>query len=137
MAFRFAVDTKNSILLMSIDGVLTDQTLFDGYTALVRLHERYGACHCIVDYTGLTEVAISTAGVRNLAYTRPIFPSSCVTLNVAPEKAMFGMARMFQTLASDNRPNFRVVQTMEEALKTIGVTSAKFTPVEDESADVA
>jgi len=67
----------------------------------------------------LREVAISTAGARNLADTRPIFPSSFVTLNVAPEKAMFGMARMFQTLASDNRPNFRVVQTMDEALKTI------------------
>ena len=126
MAFRLDVDHTNKIIMLTIDGELTDQTLLAGYAALGSCFEHYGACDCIVDYTGLTKVAITTQGIRYLADRRPIFPMDCLVLNIAPEDAMYGMARMFQILSSDSRPNFRVVHTMGEALKLIGVKSPTF-----------
>jgi hypothetical protein len=36
---------------------------------------------------------------------------------------------MFQILSSDDRPNFRVVHSLDEALQVIGVPSATFIPV--------
>jgi hypothetical protein len=37
---------------------------------------------------------------------------------------------MFQMLSSEDRTNFRVVRTMDEALDLIGVESPTFSPVE-------
>ena len=129
-SFRLEFDASNKILRLIVDGAVTDQLLLDGYVALQQGRARCGACVCIVDYTGATDINISTPGVRQLANTKPIFPTACLTLNVAPQKLMYGLARMFQMLSSESRPNFRVVQTMEEALALIGVKSANFSPVE-------
>jgi hypothetical protein len=51
-------------------------------------------------------------------------------LNVAPESVIYGMARMFQMLSGDARPNFRVVHTMHEALDLIGVQSPSFSDIQ-------
>lgn len=138
MGSRLDFDATNKIVLLSVVGVLTDKTLFDGYATFKKFCQRYGSSwNCIVDYTRLTKVAITSNGIRHLANKPPIFAMDCVVLNVAPENAMFGMARMFQILSSDARPNFQVVHTMDEALKRIGVQSPNFAPVEDDFREAA
>jgi len=129
MAFQLHVDHANRIILLSVDGDLTDRVLLEGYAALRSCFEYYGACDCIVDYSRLTAVSISSQGVRYLADRRPIYPMDCLQFNVAPQNEMYGMARMFQLLSSDSRPNFRVVHTLEEALEMIGVKSPTFTRI--------
>lgn len=42
MAFRLDVDHTNKIIMLAIDGELTDQTLLAGYTALGSCFEHYG-----------------------------------------------------------------------------------------------
>jgi hypothetical protein len=129
-SFRLEFDATNKILRLAVEGAVTDQFLLDGYVALQKARARSGACVCIVDYTGATDIDISTPGVRQLANTKPIFPLDCFTFNVAPQRLMYGLARMFQAFSSDSRPNFRVVQTMDEALALIGAKSPHFSPFE-------
>ena len=129
-SFRLEFDATNKILRLIVEGAVTDQLLLDGYVALQKGCARCGPSVCIVDYTAATDIVISTPGVRQLANTNPIFPMDCLTFNVAPQKLLYGLARMFQTLSSDSRPNFRVVQAMDEALALIGVKSPNFSPLE-------
>ena len=50
---------------------------------------------------------------------------------------MFGLARMFQILSSETRPNFRVVRTMDEALDLIEVKSPMFSPIDADLSESA
>jgi hypothetical protein len=134
--FRVEFDAKDKIIRMTFEGKYGDQDLIAGHAILQRCYDRFGSCDCIVDYTGLAEVAvtITSEGIRRLAKTKPIFPMDRVTINVAPQTVMYGLARMFQILSSDTRTNFRVVSTMKEALDLIGVNSPDFSPVNLEQA---
>ena len=40
---------------------------------------------------------------------------------IAPHDLTFGIARMYQMLAEDTRPNVAVVRSMEEARKFVGI----------------
>lgn len=134
--FQVEFDAEDKILRLTFKGKYTDEDLRTGYAIVKRCFNRFGSCHCIVDYTGVddVDVTITTGGVRELAKTQPIFPMNCVTVNVAPNNVMYGLARMFQILSSDARTNFRVVNSMGEAFDLIGVTSPKFLPISVEHA---
>jgi hypothetical protein len=82
MAFRLDVDHTNKIIMLTIDGELTDQTLLAGYTALASCFEHYGASDCIVDYTGLTKVQsqLRVLGVGLLDGPSFRWIASCLTL---------------------------------------------------------
>jgi hypothetical protein len=134
-SFQLAFDSVNKILRLSIHEEVTDETLLDGYSLLERCYEQLGACHCIVDYTEAAKFEITPVGVRYLSSKPPIFPRNWITLNIAPEDLIYGMARMFQGVS--DRPNFRVVRTMDEALRCIGVNKANFSPVEISADDAA
>jgi len=135
--FQVEFDAEDKILRLTFNGKYTDEDLRTGYAIVRSCFNRFGSCHCIVDYTGVddADVTITTSGVRQLADTQPIFPMNCVTVNVAPNKVMYGLGRMFQILSSDARTNFRVVNSMGEAFDLIGVTSPKFFPVSLEDPD--
>lgn len=126
MAIRLEVDFANRIVRISVDGVFTDRTLLDGYLALRNAVMHYDPCACIVDYTGVTYAPISAETVRWVANKAPAVPLECIHVNIAPQDVVYGLARIFQTLSSETRPNLRVVHTMEEALKLIGVPSPTF-----------
>ena len=45
-------------------------------------------------------------------------------------RPIYGLARMFQILTEDTRPELRVVRTMDEANRLMEVESPEFQPVE-------
>lgn len=137
MGFRVSFDSVNRILLLSAQGVVTDEIVLGGYDLIKSCWERYGICSYIVDYTEATEIPLSTGAVRKLAKKKPILPPKCFQINVAPQGVILRLARMFQIASVQSRPTFQVVRTMDEALKLIGVSSAKFTPIEDDLRKVA
>jgi hypothetical protein len=65
-SFRLEFEASNMILRLIVDGAVTGQFLLDGYVALQKGRARFGACVCIVDYTGATDIIISPPGVRQL-----------------------------------------------------------------------
>jgi hypothetical protein len=130
VGFQLEFDAHNKLIRLTANGEVSDQFLIEGITALTKCHAQYGSCDCIVDYNGATEITVTPLGLRQLAGTAPIFPMDCLTVHVAARDVMYGLARMFQILSSETRPNLRVVRNMDEALELIGVKSPTFVPID-------
>ena len=130
MGFQLEFDAHNKLIRLTANGEVSDQFLIEGITALKKCHAQYGSCNCIVDYNGATEITVTSLRLRQLAGTPPIFPMDCLTVHVAARDVMYGLARMFQILSSETRPNFRVVRNMNEAVDLIGVKSPTFVPID-------
>jgi hypothetical protein len=129
MAYQLDYDTANEIMRISVDGVLTDEALLGGYSALRTCNTSYGSRFCIIDYTNVTKTTLSNEAIRSLAKEPPLLHVEGLQVTVVPEALKFGLARMFQALAYETRPNLRVVRSLEEALSLIGVKSPSFSPI--------
>ena len=128
--YQLEFDAQNKLIRLTANGEVSDQFLIEGITALEKCRAQYGTCNCIVDYNGATEITVTTPCLRQLAGTAPNFPMESLTVHVAGRDVMYGLARMFQTLSSETRPNFRVVRNMNEAEDLIGVKSPTFVPID-------
>lgn len=137
MGLRLELDSTNTIVRLSFKGAVTDHALLAGYAALRNGSASYGVCHCIVDYTGATKIELSNEAIRLIANQPPTVSPDCIQVNVTPQDLMFGLARMFQSLSSETRPNLRVVRTMDEALDLIGVKSPVFSPIDADLSESA
>jgi hypothetical protein len=129
MAYQLDYDTANKIMRISADGVMTDEALLGGYSALRTCNASYSPSSCIMDYTKVRKVALSNNAIRLLAKEPPALSIERLQVTVVPEQLMFGFARMFQALSYETRPNLRVVRSLEEALSLIGVKSPTFSPI--------
>jgi hypothetical protein len=86
----------------------------------------------------VTEATFPSEDVRTIARNQPVVSMECLLVAVAPKDVTYGLARVFELLISEeHRPYVRVVHTMDEALKLMGVTSLTFTPIEDDFRETA
>jgi hypothetical protein len=129
MAQRLEIDDANKLVRLSLEGVETDQDLLAAQDALRSCWEHCGPWNCIVDSTGVTDIPFLSETVRTVAYRPPVVSVDCLLVIVAPTEAEFGLARMFELLSQDTRPNVRVVHSMEEALDMVEVKSPNFLPI--------
>jgi len=76
----------------------------------------------IVDFSFVTEFALSSNLIRQLAEQEPGMPdaTSRPCLIVAPKAQVFGLARMFQILGEPARPRLSVVHSLD-----LGVCSTR------------
>jgi len=128
--FQLEVDAQNKLIRLIAKHEVSDQFLMEGIAALEKYGAQYDSCNCIVDYNGATDITVSTRCLKQLACTRPAVPMHCLTVHVAARDVMYGLARMFQVLSNETRPNLRVVRNMNEALDLIGVKSPTFVPID-------
>ena len=132
MGFRFEFDPTNRILLMRLEGRLTDELLADCYRAVRKYSTATDAMVGIWDMSAVTEFATSSEFIRQLASEEPAMPDAtrrpriiCVAGTVG-----YGLAHMFQIMGEPTRPLLRVVHNLDEALETIGIQSPHFEPIE-------
>ena len=114
MGFVVEFDAKNNILRVTLDGRITDAILFAGYAAMAKFLASHSSCHSVADFSPVMSADISSAAVRQLAAAPPL-PTAAVRILVSPKDSVYGMARMFQILTEDTRPNFHTVRTLDEA----------------------
>jgi len=132
MEYRFEFDPVNKILLFRPEGRLTDESLAESYR-LVRKHSTAtDASMGIWDLSSVTEFAVSTEFVRQLASQEPAMPDPTrrPAIIVAPDTVGFGLSRMFQLAGEPKRPLLSVVRTLDQALATLNVQSPHFEPLE-------
>jgi hypothetical protein len=132
MSCKFDFDLNSKIIRCRIDGIVTDETLRQYYSAC----SRYGALNPtfagLFDMSTVAFVAVSTQTIRELAMLPPAIPDPDVLrIVVAGSPQLFGLARMFDLQGSDTRPNLHVVRTEKEALAILGVTEARFAGIVD------
>jgi hypothetical protein len=136
-AARFSVslvvefDAKNNILRGTLDGRMTGTVLSDLYAKAAKYMASRPPCRGILDFSKVTEFEVSSAAIRQVAAAGPAFPAGYMRVLVIPRDFIYGLARMFQILTEETRPELRVVRTMEEAYHLLEVTAPDFQPVHD------
>jgi|SRR5271167_3007714 len=132
MVLRFEFDPVNKILLLRFEGPLTDESIVESYWAVRKYWAEADARMGIVDFSSVTEVALSSNLIRQLANLEPCMPDATrrPRLIVAPKTHVFGLARMFQIMGERTRPLLSVVHTVDEAFAALGVRSPHFEPLE-------
>jgi hypothetical protein len=132
MALRFEFDPANKILLVLVDGRLTDELLKDYYKTLGKYAIATDPSAAIVDFSSVTEFAISSEVVRQLGREEPAVPNATTRprIVVAPQTHAYGIFRMFQIAGEPRRPLLKIVHTMDEAFAALGVQSPHFEPLD-------
>jgi len=131
MSLVMEFDPKNKILRLTIDGPLTDAIVFGIFEAAGRYASSHPPCRSITDLSKVTANEISSDAIRQMAKA-PAPAPALTRVVVAAKDHSYAMARMFQMLSEETRPNFHVVHTMEEAYDLLGVVSPEFSPVASE-----
>src|SRR4029077_3941995 len=73
----------------------------------------------IVDFSDVTDPAITESAIAALAANPSLFSSSAMHIGIAPAAVMFRLGRKFKELARSSRPNFYVVKTRAEAYELL------------------
>jgi hypothetical protein len=131
MAIRFEFDSANKILLLRVEGPLTDEELAECYDAVRKYSIATDAIAGIFGFSSVTEFPVSTEFIRRLAKRKPAMPNatSRPRILVAPQQHAFGLIRMFQILGESTRPMLQVAHSMDEAFTILGVPSPHFEPL--------
>jgi hypothetical protein len=79
----------------------------------------------IIDMIDVTDVKCSVDEMRALASAESPFATEARRAIIAPNDLTYGMARMFQILGQETRPNLVVVRTMKEAMQVIAPAERK------------
>ena len=82
----------------------------------------------ILDFSAVTDFALSSNLLRQLAKQEPCIPDPTDRpgVIVVPQTHAFGLARMFQIMGETTRPLLHVVHTLDEAFAKLGVQSPPF-----------
>ena len=129
MGFWFEFDPGNRVLLVRIEGRLTDELLAEAYRMVRKQSTATDPRAGIVDLSSVTGVALSAAFLREIARQEPaMVDATRPRIIVAPTAVVFGLARMFQMLGESTRPLLEVVRTLDEALAALGIQSPGFEP---------
>jgi len=132
MEFRFEIDPGNKILLLRVEGRLTDELLAEIYQRIRTGTRSIDVRAGILDFSSVSDWALSSSFVRELAKQEPAMADAAWRrlILVSPAAVGFGLARMFQMLGESTRPLLEVVRTLEAALAALGAESAEFEPFE-------
>ncbi len=131
MALVVEFDEKNNILRGTLDGRMTGAIFLDFYLKAAKYMESRPPCHGILDFTAVTEFEVSSAAIRQVAASPPVFPAGYKRVLVIPRDFIYGLARMFQILTEATRPELEVVRTMDDAYRVLQVESPEFRPMTD------
>jgi hypothetical protein len=79
----------------------------------------------IVDFSDARLGAISANTLRALANTQSLFNESVLHIVVTPGEAAMALARNYQSLAQNTRPNLVVVRSLDEAYEVLKSRSSE------------
>jgi hypothetical protein len=101
-------------------GVLTSQDLLDANQRLhIEITRNPGLRYLLVDHSAIPEEKVDTASLRLLAErvsnNLEIIPEGFVAI-VAPNDVLYGLSRMWETLAEQSTLTTRVMRTRAEAV---------------------
>ena len=89
---------------------------FMQHAETIRTHPRFDPSYNeVVDLRGVTELHASTDMVLKLAQRESLFYRESKHVVIALPGLVFRLAKLFQGIAEETRPNLKVVRTPEEA----------------------
>ncbi|HKW74680.1 MAG TPA: hypothetical protein VJN64_04075 [Terriglobales bacterium] len=113
------IDRRRNVVYSAFYGKTTDQEVAAHRDAIAADPDFDPAFSEIVDFTGVTEVALSEASLAAMARNPSLFSDSSVHIIVAPADLMFNLAAKYKAFARLSRPNLFVVRTRAEAYQLL------------------
>lgn len=130
MKYQFEFDPENKILLLRFEGRLTDALATELYWSIRKYAIATDARAGIYDLSPVTDFAVSSEMIRDVASWEPAMPDARrPRFVVAPPMVGFGLSRMYEFAGSDKNPLLKVVVSRDEALAALGVQSSHFEPL--------
>lgn len=131
MGFFFDFDDSNNIMRCCWQGVITEDTMFEMYSEAEKVMASRPRCRGIDDFCEVTRFEVADETIRILARMPSILGPESLHVIIAPTNQVYGMARMYEILSEQSRPNLHVVRTVQEAKVLLGITSTRFKRVDD------
>jgi hypothetical protein len=120
MPGSYRIDVARGIVFTRGWGVLTDVQIAAHAKALGSDPRHDPAFKQIVDFSGLTEIRVTSEGVRDVARINPFRRDARRAIVVASDEA-FGLSRMFGFLADANNDQFAIFRALEPAMEWVGL----------------
>jgi len=115
------IDPELKIVISTFRGEVTDDDVVRHSAAIVGDPAFDPEFSEIVDFSGVTRLAVSEGMLAGMAGSQSIFSRASMHVVVAPADLAFGLARRYQALAARTRPNFVVVRTLAEGFTALGI----------------
>ncbi len=122
MESEYAFDSSTELLKVTLIGRVDSAPLLAVITTLRRLGEQLQPQRVVYDCSAIETIDFDTSFVDTLAGLRPVFAPEVVEVIMAPQEYLFGVARMFQQMSAERRPNVHVARTWPEALHALGLS---------------
>jgi hypothetical protein len=131
MVYRFEFDPVNKILLLRVEGRVTDESLKEGYWAVRKYTTSTNAKAGIWDLSSVTDFAVSPEFIRRVSDWGPAMPDATrrPRFIVAPPTFGQGISRMVEIAQEPGNPLFKIVLSVDEALAALGIQSPHFEPL--------
>jgi hypothetical protein len=125
--YQFEFDPQNKILLLRVEGRLTDELATEVYWSVRKYSTATHAQAGIWDLSAVTDLAVSPEVIREVASREPAMADAkCPRFLVAPPMTGLSLACLFEMTGSDKNPLLKVVLSRNEALEALGVQTPRF-----------
>jgi hypothetical protein len=114
------IDPRRRIVCSSFYGEVDDEELLRHRARIEADPDFNPGFSEIVDFSGVTLPAISEARLAGMASGKSIFDGSVMHVVVTPADLPYKLARKYQVLARQTRPNLFIVRSLAEAYKLLG-----------------
>ena len=115
------VDVKSGIVYSSFEGALNDNDILT-HRDVLKSHPNFNPQFSeIVDFTGVTHLKVTVGLINSMAKSDSLYSPESRHAVIAPHDMTYGVARLYQMLALETRPNVAVVRSMAEAHRFVGI----------------
>lgn len=120
MAFEYRIDPLRGIVFATGRGSLTAAEIESVLRRIRRDDQFRSDLPALIDLSGVANLDVSAAEVRDVARNDPFGPGSRRAI-VAPTDAVYGVARMYQMLRDDVGEEIEIFRTTPEARHWLGL----------------
>lgn len=115
MPASFRIDPVDHLIHSRAWGALTDDDIVSNRAEMIRHPDFRSDGSQIYDFTEVTDVHVTVAGIRELAQRSAFSPTARRAIVVATDVA-YGMARMYALLSNRSEEHFRIFRDAGKAL---------------------
>jgi hypothetical protein len=113
------IDPQRRVVHSAFYGRITDTELLGHRERIASDPDFNSQFADIVDFSDVTDPAITESAIAALAANPSLFSSSAIHIVIAPAAVAFRLGARFKELAGTSRPNFHVVKTRAEAYRLL------------------
>jgi len=113
------IDSRRRVVYSTFYGKVTDEALLRHGSTIASDPDFRRDYSEIVDFSAVSEMAVSDATLKTMAGTRSLFSDTALHIVVAPAESAFQLASKYKEFTRETRPNLFVVRTRAEAYKLL------------------